>query len=245
MMSLRRQFLARMGMVSLAIPGLTLTKQKPGFAKFRTDDSQTIARTRNGNILPPPTQARGGNYFPNHIMYSHTGETFRLFDDLIRNKVVMVNFMLIAGHQAFPVSKHLAQIADHLGDQLGRDVFICSISTDPLHDTPKKLKALAEQFGANRPGWHFLTTSKNNVSAISKRLFRHGSHANNHPIRIVHYGNGGVGVWSAFGADSNPDFVVERLSWLKTARQAASNKPVIAGPARLTESAGKYHNRVS
>lgn len=244
-MNLRRHFLAKMGKASLAIPTIALAKQKHPVAKYRLDGSQTTVRTRNGKILPPPTQARGGNYFPNHVVYSHTGETFRLFDDLIRDKVVMVNFMSIAGHDSFPVTKHLAQIADRLGSQLGRDVFMCSISTDPRHDTPKKLKLLAEQFGANRPGWHFLTTSKNNVSAISKRLFRHGPHANNHPIRIVHYGNGGVGVWSAFGADSNPDFVVERLSWVKTGRRAASKTPVIAGPARLTDNTGKHHNRVS
>ncbi|HFD11822.1 MAG TPA: hypothetical protein ENJ32_05070 [Crenotrichaceae bacterium] len=244
-MSLRRKFLTQMGIAGLAIPTLALGNKKPSYAKYRTDGSQTIVRVRNGKILPPPTQARGGNYFPNHVMYSHTGETFRLFDDLIDNKVVMVNFMSIAGHQQFQVTKYLAAIADRLGKQLGRDVFMCSISTDPLHDTPKKLKAHAEQYGADRAGWHFLTTSKNNVSAISKRLFSHGRHANNHPIRIVHYGNGGVGVWGAFGADSNPEFVVERLSWLKNGRGNNGTTPVVAGPARLTTSTRRHHNRVS
>ncbi len=242
-MSLRRKFLTQLGTISLAIPTFALAKPDKAFAKYRNDGSQTIIRTRDGKILPPPTQARGGNYFPNHVVYSHSGETLRLFDDLIRNKVVMVNFMSIAAHKSFPATEHLARIADRLGDQLGRDVFICSISTDPQHDTPKKLMALAEQYSANRPGWHFLTTSKNNVSAISKRLMKHGHHGNSHPIRMVHYGNGGVGIWGAFGADSNPDFVVERLSWVQNDKRVIGQSPVLAGPGHLKDTAKNSHNR--
>jgi hypothetical protein len=243
-MSLRRKFLTRLGMMSLTVPTLALAKQDKPFAKYGDVGPGTIVRTRNGKILPPPTQARGGNYFPNHTVYSHTGEKLRMFDDLIRDKVVMVNFMSIAAHQSFPVTEHLVNIADRLGDQLGRDVFICSISTDPLHDTPKKLKALAEQYSANRPGWTFVTTSKNNVDAISKRLRNHGHHTSSHPIRMVHYGNGGVGIWGAFGADSNPDFVVERLSWVQNGKPVASGQsPVLAGPGRLKDNATNSHNR--
>ena len=75
-----------------------------------------------------------------------------------------------------------------------------------------------------KPGWLFLTTSKNSVAAVSERLFKHGKHGDHanqsskHPMRLVHYGNGSAGMWGACGADSSPDFLVERLSWVQTGK---------------------------
>ena len=182
--------------------------------------------------LPPPTQGRGGNHFPNTIVYSHTGEKFRLYDDLIRDKIVTVNFMSIKGHKHFAVTEHLARIADLLGVRLGRSVFMLSITTDPRHDTPERLRTLANKYGAKQ-GWHFLTTSKDRVEAISGRLYKH-KHVGHygHPSRLVHYGNGSLGLWGAFPADSDPDFAVQRLSWIEFGKQP-TGRIRRAGPRRL------------
>jgi cytochrome oxidase Cu insertion factor (SCO1/SenC/PrrC family) len=207
-------------------------------------NAKAPAKSTDG--LPPATQGRGGDYFPNIVVYSHRGGTFHLYDDLIHDKVVMVNFMSIKGHEAYPVTGHLVRIADRLGNQLGCDVFMYSITTDPEHDTPKRLQALARHYGADRPGWYFLTTSRNSVLAVSKRLFKHGAHvghAGEHPIRMVHYGNGGVGIWGAFGADTEPGFAVERVSWVKNGTQPGGTMRR-AGPRRLDDNTSAGHNRL-
>jgi protein SCO1/2 len=193
--------------------------------------------------LPPPAQGRGGDYFPNNPMNSHTGETFRLYDDLIRNNVVTLNFMSIKGHDRYPVTEHLARIANLLGDRLGRDILMLSITTDPQHDTPERMKAMADKYGV-KPGWHFLTASEGRVNAISDRLYKHkhaGHHGHGHPTRLVHYGNGSVGLWGAFPADSDPGFVVERLSWVEFGKP--SNGQIRrAGPRRMGNNV-LTHNR--
>lgn len=190
---------------------------------------------------PPPTQGRGGNVFPNIEVCSHTGARFRLYDDLIKDKVVMINFMSIKRHKSFPVTQYLAAIAERLGARLGQEMFMYSITTDPDYDSPARLSAFAKEFGT-RHGWHFLTSSERNIEAVGQRL---RSHANHGPggacsceslgkaSRLVHYGNGGVGIWGAFGADSDPDLAVERFSWVQngTRRPQGMHR---AGPPRLS-----------
>lgn len=207
-MNSRRNILTKLGQAARKLPTLAFSA-KHRTAKFRS--TQSFARPNGTRALP--TQAGGQYYFPNIIVYSHTGEKFRLFDDLIRDKVVTLNFMSIRGHQYFPVTEHLARIADHLGDRLGRDIYMLSITGDPDNDTPERLLTLAKACGANRKGWYFLTTaSPHNVSAISDRLGLYRSTRNGllgHPQRLVHFGNGGVGLWAAFGVDYAPELAVE------------------------------------
>ena len=47
----------------------------------------------------------------------------------------------------------LREVQKILGDRVGRDVFIYSISIDPEHDTPKVLKEYAEKFQAGPDGF--------------------------------------------------------------------------------------------
>lgn len=191
---------------------------------------------------PPPTQMRGGDKFPNPAVVSHTGKKYRLYDDLVKDRVVMINYMSIKGHKGFPVTEHMARVAKALGKKLGREVFMYSITTDPGHDTPQRLKAFAEKHGA-RPGWSFLTATPSSMKSVNARLRRHGHSHGTHgyPTRLVHYGNAKVGVWGAFGADSNPELAVTRLSWV---RDGAAPKGAVkrAGPRKL---AGNFsaHNR--
>ena len=58
---------------------------------------------------------------------------------------------------------NLRAVKDRFADRLGRDLALLTISFDPKHDTPERLKGFAEQYRANVPGWHFLTGSADEV----------------------------------------------------------------------------------
>ena len=58
---------------------------------------------------------------------------------------------------------NLRAVKDRFADRLGRDLALLTISFDPKHDTPERMKAFAEQYRANVPGWHFLTGSADEV----------------------------------------------------------------------------------
>ena len=113
----------------------------------------------------------GGDAFPNPRVYSHTGETFRFHTDLVLGRVVVINFMSILQHPLFPATEHLLLLAERLGPRLGSEVHFYSISMDPDHDTPRRLRAFAAEYGVP-PGWLFLTAAAIRSTRLSLRLFK-------------------------------------------------------------------------
>jgi protein SCO1/2 len=113
--------------------------------------------------------AAAHEYFTDVELVTQNGDSVRLYSDLLKRKVVVINTFFGTCTGSCPrMSGLLAGLQDRLGDQLGKDVFLLSFSVDPAIDTPEKLKQYAEQYHA-RPGWLFLTGKKENVDfALSK-----------------------------------------------------------------------------
>lgn len=107
----------------------------------------------------PPSrvaQIRDRN-LPDLMLTDHTGRQVRFYRDLVRGRVVAINFFYTACSRTCTLSsQNIARVQDLLGDQLGRDVHVYSISLDPEHDTPDAIAAYRTAQGA-RPGWTFLT----------------------------------------------------------------------------------------
>jgi protein SCO1/2 len=98
-----------------------------------------------------------GSYFPNLPVQDQEGRTLHFYDDLIKGKIVVVSFIYTSCADLCPITTaRLAEVKDKLGDRVGRDIFFISLSVDPEHDTPEKLKAFAEAFNTG-PGWTFVT----------------------------------------------------------------------------------------
>ncbi len=112
----------------------------------------------------------GADYFPNVELTTHEGEKVRFFDDVIEGKVVAINFIFTKCRTTCPAeTAKMRQVQRLLGDRVGKDVFIYSISLDPRWDTPERLKAYAEKFEV-RPGWTFLTGDIDDINLIQKKL---------------------------------------------------------------------------
>ncbi len=144
---------------------------------------------------PKPAQ----NYFGEIPLVNQDGQTMRLYSDLLQGKVVVIDFMFTSCTGACPtMSTNFAKIQDWLGDRLGRDVHLISISVDPVNDTPARLKEYAARFKA-RPGWYFLTGSKENVDAALRKLGNSVEKPEAHQNLFI-IGNERSGLWKkAFG----------------------------------------------
>ena len=87
----------------------------------------------------------GASYFPNTPLVNQDGKQVRFFDDLIKDKVVAINFIFTGCSDSCPVeTARLRQVQKILGDRVGKDIFLYSISIDPYNDTPATLKRYAE-----------------------------------------------------------------------------------------------------
>jgi len=117
-----------------------------------------------------PGRAHAVRRFPNHLLTTHEGRRVKFYDDLIKNRLVVINMMYAQCEGICPISTmNLQQVHKALGQRVGRDIFMYSITLEPKHDTPQVLK----QYVAARsiqPGWLFLTGEPAHVDEIRRTL---------------------------------------------------------------------------
>jgi protein SCO1 len=136
----------------------------------------------------------GASYIPNVPLVTQDGQTVRLYDDLIKNKIVLINFIYASCKEVCPlVTARMAQLQKELGDHVGRDIFLYSITLDPEHDTPTVLKQHAKAFHAG-PGWLFLTGKPEDIAVARYKLGQRGKGLSDHKNDAM-AGNGATGEW--------------------------------------------------
>jgi copper(I)-binding protein/cytochrome oxidase Cu insertion factor (SCO1/SenC/PrrC family) len=158
----------------------------------------------------------GANYFPNVPLITHEGKTVNFFDDLIKDKIVAINFIYTHCPDTCPLeTAQLVQVQKILGDRLGKDVFFYSISIDPENDTPSVLKEYRERFKAR---WTFLTGKKSDIIQLRRKLglyveeIQDGS--NNHNVNMI-IGNQATGRWMKRAPFENPYVLADQIgNWL-------------------------------
>ena len=123
----------------------------------------------------PNGQARvlpqsGPEWFTNVEVVGHDGRTYRFYDDLLKGKVVMINFFFLDCGAICPLATHnLVAVQELLAQQVKTKVSMYSISLAPFFDTPDRLAAYAEQYGVG-PGWLFLTGKPADLDLLRHRL---------------------------------------------------------------------------
>ena len=184
-----------------------------------------------------PANGPNAGYFPNAVVVTHEGRRALFYDDLLRGKTAIVHFFSTRDAAAPRLAANLARVQPYLGARLGRDVFLYSLTTDPLHDTPAVLEAFAAGVEA-RPGWLFLTGEPASMELLKARMFsgsgghHHDSSAEDCSLGMIRYGNEAVGLWGSAPASSPPETIAQRLSWVMT-RPAAKGGFQRRGPTPL------------
>jgi protein SCO1/2 len=126
-------------------------------------------------IVPPAARAQvthqfGEAWFTNVVLQTHEGKTVRFYDDLLKGKGALINFMFTRCDGICPgMTQNLTYVQELLGKRMGNEIFMYSITIDPEHDTPERLAQYASPFDI-RPGWLFLTGAKPDVELLRARL---------------------------------------------------------------------------
>ena len=136
----------------------------------------------------------GKDYVPNVPVVTQDGKTLKFYDDLIKDKIVVLSFIYTSCKDICPLATaRLGEAQDKLGDRLGRDIFFYSISIEPERDTPQRLKQYAEAFQA-RPGWLFLTGLPEDIKLIRDKFGDRRPDLIDHRNDVV-LGNGATEEW--------------------------------------------------
>ncbi len=125
------------------------------------------------------------NYFSDVTLVNQNGESVRFYSDLLKGKVVVINsFFGTCQSVCPPVTQKLVQIQNALGDRFGKEVFFVSLSVDPTHDTPPRLKQYANKYHV-KPGWSFLTGKKEDVDWALYRIGQASAEKSDHSTILV------------------------------------------------------------
>jgi protein SCO1/2 len=190
--------------------------------------------------VAPGAASRGprAGYIPNFALTTHEGKQVRFYDDLVHGKLVLINFMYTnCGGLCPGQTANLIKVQRHLGDRVGQDVFMYSLTLEAETDTPQVLRQYAEGYDT-RPGWLYLTGKRAEIEIIRRRLgfvdldpakdIQRSTH-----IGVVLYGYEPLDRWAACPALGEPDLIAsnvlsligERPPWRSTFRKSSPATP--------------------
>ncbi len=90
---------------------------------------------------PAQEQTAASKYFSDVELLDQDGRKVRFYSDMLKGKIVVVNaFFTTCTSVCPPMNRSMEKIQEALGDRLGKEVFLVSISVDPLTDTPPRIK---------------------------------------------------------------------------------------------------------
>ena len=169
-------------------------------------------------VFEPHPASPGVTRYTNAVLRTQDNQEVRFYDDLIRGKQAVINFMYAECHGACPmVTRTLITTYNTLKERMGKDLFFYSITVKPEDDTPAALKHYAKTRKADLPGWYFLTGNSYDIETIRFRLFGmahpgfdldSAMHAGS--LRIV---NDQRNTWLMVEAFASQKTILKRISW--------------------------------
>jgi protein SCO1/2 len=205
----RRRFLnlAATAAAAAGIPGAVLAAPGENAAANVVPESQASARSRIQR-----------QHLPNIPLLTHEGKEVRFYDDLVKDKIVMLNFFYAVCTDVCPaVSANLAEVQKMLGDKVGRDIFMYSFTLKPEADDVFAIRAYRESYDAG-PGWTFLTGKPEDMEKLRRAI----GFTDPNPlldadttqhIGNVRFGNEPLMLWSACPGMGKPELIVDAVTW--------------------------------
>lgn len=155
----------------------------------------------------------GANWFPNIELTNHEGKKVRFFDDLLKDKVVAINFIFTKCRNTCPSeTAKMRRVQRLLGDRVGQDVFMYSITLDPRWDTPERLADYVDRYDIG-PGWQFLTGDPKDLELIQRKLgmyFDDLDDPQDHNVSLI-LGNQTTGRWQKRSPHDDPYVLASML----------------------------------
>jgi protein SCO1 len=153
--------------------------------------------------------AWGADYFPNVPLVNQDGKTVMFYDDLLKDKKVLIDFIFAQCEDGCPLdTANMVRVQKLLGSSVGKDIHMYSITLDPEHDTPQVLKEYAAQYGAG-PGWQFLTGKRADIDQVRYKLGQRSEkeeHSN-----AVQVGDVAKGQWIRVPLEADPNYIAMEI----------------------------------
>ena len=197
-----------------------------GFALLGCESLKAQAQpAKTSQAKPAETQTPALKYFTDVELINQDGAKLRFYSDLLKgHTVVIIPFFATCTNVCPPMNATMRKIQQALGSRVGKEIYLISITVDPVNDTPERLKEYAAKFHAE-PGWYFVTGKPENVNLALEKLGQYVPDKNDHSTVMI-IGNEATGLWKKA-------FALSPASALVTIIESVAND---GKPASRTES---------
>jgi protein SCO1/2 len=204
--------LSRRNMLSLAalapLAG-TVSAGKPSkSAPSSLDPAQQLARKRVQEL-----------HLPNVPLLTHEGRKVRFYDDLLKDKIVSLNFFYSNCDEVCPVvMPNLSKVQKLLGAKVGREIFMYSVTLKPEEDTVSVIRDYRKKLHAGA-GWTFFTGKPEDIESVRKGIgFSYPDPKidgdKTQHIGNVRYGNEALMLWAACPGMAHAEWIAESFNWM-------------------------------
>ncbi len=160
-------------------------------------------------------------------LWDQDGKKVKFKSDVIGDKVVAIVPFYTTCTTAYPILIFIfTRLQEMLGDRLGKEVHLISISVDPKTDIPIRLKAFAKRQKA-RPGWIFLSGELNHLATVLSGIgiqYIVGQSLDEHqhiPLTLI----GNVkGEWKQFHGYPPPEILLTQINKLLIPKTGSEGK---------------------
>src|SRR3954451_6963051 len=158
-------------------------------------------------------------HFPNVALTTHQGHNVRFYDDLIKDKIVVLNLMYADCEGICPtVTLNLVRTQKLLSQSIKTPVYIVSLTVNPQEDTPQKLNEYAKMHEVIG-NWVFATGAADDLEMLRQRLGftdlnpaidkDKSSHSG-----MIRYGNEPLSLWGGCPGNTPPEWMAKEISFV-------------------------------
>ncbi len=172
--------------------------------------------------FPPPLSGRERmrqRYFPNLELITQEGKKVKFYDDVLKDKIVILNMMYANCEGICPtITSNLKRVQALLNEQIRHDIFIYSLTIKPEEDTPEKLKEYAAMHGIKDKKWTFLTGKPEDMDMLRHSI----GFADPNPTvdkdkskhsGMLRYGNEPLSIWGTCQGSGKPEWIAQEVGF--------------------------------
>jgi protein SCO1 len=167
----------------------------------------------------PGREVMRRRYFPNIELVTSEGKSVKFYDDLLKDKIVVINLMYANCEGICPtITANLKVVQKYLREQIKHDIFIYSLTLKPEEDTPAKLREYAKMHHITDKNWTFLTGKPEDVEFLRHKL---GFADPNQEIDkdkakhsgMLRYGNEPMSIWGTCQGSAEPEWIAQEIGF--------------------------------
>lgn len=211
--SLRPPFVqgARHGGALLKIFGCILLSST---ASIQTAAQHSHPPVATSAAAPTPREGFGREVkvnVPDVWVTTQDGRRVRFYTDLIKGRRIAVGFFYTTC--TFICTRHgefFSKLQTALGERLGEEVFLISVTMDPLTDTPAKLDRWARTY-RRKAGWTLVTGSVDELSRVLKVFTGNTAGPRDDHSSFFYIADDRTGSWQLIDTLAPPAAVADKL----------------------------------